>query len=202
MCCHVEGRTPLVSIPLLLFWIAIRNFLRVSQYRSEFMVVPRNMKSISNIPFLSQKTVAITSSADFSCLNFWLVANVCIAIVMIALFFPVCNNGHMFDILWLLSQEILPLLFQTGEKFLSTLDALYFVFRDEHFWYPTDWQFSVLQIIRQNWVYWVSAAHSMKFSVQFTKGQPEIFQHKCLDFLYCFICVRRSTACRPRLGGQ
>jgi hypothetical protein len=51
---------PNVSIPRLLFLMALRSFLSVSQYTSDVIVVPCCMNSTISTPFLSQKTVSIS----------------------------------------------------------------------------------------------------------------------------------------------
>jgi hypothetical protein len=64
-------RTPRVSIPRRLFWIAQRNLFRVSQYTAAFIVSPRGRKSTRRGPFLSQKTVAMIFLVDVDILNFF-----------------------------------------------------------------------------------------------------------------------------------
>lgn len=51
-----NGTTPLVSIPYLLFWIALLKLRRVSLYIAEFIAIPGSINSVNNMPLLSQKT--------------------------------------------------------------------------------------------------------------------------------------------------
>lgn len=174
-----------------------------TEYRSEFKVVPRGMKSISNILFLSQKTAAINFPTNFSLLNFLTfgecVCRQCFNCTPSSL---VCNNRTMFHLLWSLNQEILSLPFQNWQEIFGHIGRASLCNPRWVFFGPSR-QFSVLQIIRQNWVNGDSAAHSLKFFDQLIKVQPANFQHKLLDFrIVSSVCDGLSLRSSPLTFSQ
>jgi hypothetical protein len=80
--CTLSGNstTPAISVPHLLFWIALRRFFSVSQYASDVTVVPCCMNSIISTPFLSQKTVAISLLAGWQRVQFFEFFGECVCI--------------------------------------------------------------------------------------------------------------------------
>jgi hypothetical protein len=75
-----RGTTPDVTIPHLLFWIALHHSFSVLQYNFDGIVDPCCMNSTISNPFLSQKTVPISFLAGWQCLfkHFWLVWWMCV----------------------------------------------------------------------------------------------------------------------------
>ena len=62
--------TPRYNIPLLLFWMARRSRVKVSQYAAALIVVPGGMKSTRRMPFLSQKMDTMIFLIEIEVFNF------------------------------------------------------------------------------------------------------------------------------------
>jgi hypothetical protein len=75
-----RSTTPNVSIPRLLFWIALHTFFSVLQYASDIIMVPCCKNSTVSTPFLSHKTVAIGFLADNVDSNFVSLLGGCVCI--------------------------------------------------------------------------------------------------------------------------
>jgi len=63
--------TPHDNIPLLLFWIARRSRVKVSQYGAALIIAPGGMKSTRRMPFLSQKMDAMIFFTEIEILIFF-----------------------------------------------------------------------------------------------------------------------------------
>jgi hypothetical protein len=111
-----------MSVPHLLFWMALCSFLVFcTHYTTDFIVFPCWANSTISAPFLSQKTVAIRFLADNVCLNFYSLFgdNVCINCFHCSLVSTFTNEIQFWspDILKMWSRNSSPSLLCHSKKF-------------------------------------------------------------------------------------
>jgi len=89
---------PCYNIPLLLFWMACRSRVKVSQYAAALIVAPGGMKSTRRIPFLSQKMDAMIFFTEMKFWIFWFWWNACSAIAVTVAWNQKCGEKPIFHL--------------------------------------------------------------------------------------------------------